>query len=159
MGSSNVVRAHAVAIQGRGRATHRIARVPGVPTGRPVDWLSMDGADWLRTQLTSFGCAACGAPYEPGRIRLLAERDGLFFVDLACTACTSRAVAIVTVETDDDDELRADPGDLIQLAIADAPVGAPPFSTDDVLDMHRLLERFEGGTVALLARLEGGSPE
>ena len=81
----------------------------------------MDGADWLRTQLTSFGCAACGAPYEPGRIRLLAERDGLFFVDLACTACASRAVAIVTVDTDDDDEPRADPGDLVQLAAGEIP--------------------------------------
>ena len=119
----------------------------------------MDGADWLRTQLTSFGCAACGAPYEPGRIRLLAERDGLFFVDLACTACASRAVAIVTVEADEDDEPRADPGDLIQLAVAEAPAGAPPFSSDDVLDMHRFLEGFEGGTVALLARLGGGSSE
>jgi hypothetical protein len=120
----------------------------------------MDGADWLRTQLTSFGCAVCGAPYEPGRIRLLAERDGLFFVDLACTACASRAVAIVTVETDEDDEPHADPGDLVQLAVeADTPVGAPAFSSDDVLDMHRFLEAFEGGTVALLARLEDGSPE
>ena len=119
----------------------------------------MDGADWLRTQLTSFGCAACGAPYEPGRIRLLAERDGLFFVDLACTACASRAVAIVTVETDDDDEPRADPGDLVQLAAGDLLPVASPVSADDVLDMHRFLERFEGGTVALLSRLEGGSPE
>lgn len=118
----------------------------------------MDGADWLRTQLTSFGCAACGAPYEPGRIRLLAERDGLFFVDLACTTCTSRAVAIVTVDTDDADAPRADPGELVQLAAEDIPRAASPVSADDVLDMHRLLERFEGGTVALLSRLEDGSP-
>ncbi len=116
----------------------------------------MDGADWLRTQLTSFGCAACGAPYEPGRIRLLAERDGLFFVDLACTECASRAVAIVTVDTDDDGP-RADPGELVQLTATDAPGAAPPVTSDDVLDMHRFLQRFEGGTVALLARLEDGS--
>lgn len=119
----------------------------------------MDGADWLRTQLTSFGCAACGAPYEPGRIRVLAERDGLFFVDLACTACASRAVAIVTVDTDDDDEPRADAGDLVQLAAGDPLVAAQPVSADDVLEMHRFLQRFEGGTVALLARLEDGSTE
>lgn len=119
----------------------------------------MDGADWLRTQLTSFGCAACGAPYEPGRIRLLAQRDGLYFVDLACTECASRAVAIVTVELDGDAEPRADAGDLFQLAPVDARRPAPPLAVDDVLDMHRLLERFEGGTVELLARLEGGPSE
>lgn len=119
----------------------------------------MDGADWLRTQLTSFGCAACGAPYEPGRIRLLAERDGLFFVDLACTACASRAVAIVTVEVDDEDEPHADAGDLMQLAPVEPPRAGDPISVDEVLDVHRLLERFEGGTVELLARLEDGPRE
>ncbi|MFN8520833.1 MAG: hypothetical protein U0667_15875 [Chloroflexota bacterium] len=118
----------------------------------------MDGADWLRTQLTSFGCAACGAPYEPGRIRLLAERDGLYFVDLACIECASRAVAIVTVELDDDDEPRADAGELVRLA-TDARAQVAPVAVDDVLDMHRFLERFSGGTVELLTRLEGGAPE
>jgi hypothetical protein len=119
----------------------------------------MDGADWLRTQLTSFGCAACGAPYEPGRIRLLAERDGLFFVDLACTECTSRAVAIVTIDTDEDDDPRANAGELVQLAAGEPRPAAPPISIDDVLDMHRFLDGFRGGTVTLLERLEGGSPE
>jgi hypothetical protein len=116
----------------------------------------MDGADWLRTQLTSFGCAACGAPYEPGRIRLLAEREGLYFVDLACMSCASRAVAIVTVELDDEEAPRADPGDLVRLTAA-RPPAPDPIDVDDVLDMHRFLERFEGGTVALLERLEDGS--
>ncbi len=116
----------------------------------------MDGADWLRTQLTSFGCAACGAPYEPGRIRLLAQRDGLFFVDLACVACASRAVAIVTVESDDQDEPRAEAGDLERLpTITQSPYGLP-VSVDDVLDMHRFLAQFEGGTRTLLERLGDG---
>ena len=119
----------------------------------------MDGADWLRTQLTSFGCAACGAAYEPGRIRLLAERDGLFFVDLACTACASRAVAIGTVEVDDQDEPHADAGDLVRLAPMGSRDQADPIGVDDVLEMHRLLKGFEGGTVELLARLGDGSRE
>ncbi len=112
----------------------------------------MDGADWLRTQLTSFGCAACGAQYEPGRIRLLAERDGLYFVDLACTECSSRAVAIVTVERDEQDEPRADTGDLVELSQPDRRSGGLPLTADDVLEMHRFLEGFEGGTRALLGR-------
>jgi hypothetical protein len=116
----------------------------------------MDGADWLRTQLTSFGCAACGAPYEPGRIRLLAERDGLYFVDLACTSCTSRAVAIVTVELDDAEASIADLSILPQrLAPADMPApGAQAVSADDVLEMHEYLADFRGDVAALL---DGGA--
>jgi hypothetical protein len=117
----------------------------------------MDGADWLRTQLTSFGCAACGQPYETGRIRLLAERDGLYFVDLACAGCTSRAVAIVTVELDEDDMPQADAGDLVHVAADRQPPSfGPPVSADDVLDMHRMLSGFEGDASDLLARLGVG---
>jgi len=119
----------------------------------------MDGADWLRTQLTSFGCAACGQPYETGRIRLLAERDGLYFVDLACASCASQAVAIVTIELDEDDIPQADAGDLIQI-VADPVRGTsgPPVTVDDVLDIHGLLSGFQGDAAALLARLDGGPP-
>lgn len=114
----------------------------------------MDGADWLRTQLTAFGCAACGEPYETGRIRLLAERDGLYFVDLACASCASQAVAIVTVELDEDDVPQADAGDLIQIVADRTRLVRPPLTADDVLDMHLVLSSFQGDTTDLLARLD-----
>jgi hypothetical protein len=66
-------------------------------------------------------------------------------------------VAIVTVELDDEEAPRADPGDLVQLTAAARPPASDPIDVDDVLDMHGFLERFEGGTVALLERLEDGS--
>ena len=118
----------------------------------------MDGADWLRTQLTSFGCAACGQPYGMGRIRLLAERDGMYFVDLACASCASQAVAIVTIELDEDDMPQADAGDLIQI-VADTGPARPALTVDDVLDMHQLLAGFRGGTTAFLERLDTGPRE
>jgi len=109
----------------------------------------MDGADWLRTQLTSFGCAACGQPFEMRHIRVLAERDGLFFVDLVCTHCGSQAVAIVTIQVDDDGA-HADVTELP--AVAAGEPASPAISADDVLAMHELLEGFEGSVTALLAR-------
>lgn len=115
----------------------------------------MDGADWLRTQLTSFGCAACGQPYESGRIRLLAERDGLFFVDLGCAHCGTQAVAIVTIQVDDDDVPHADPGELFERGSAEPAAGV--VSTDDVIAIHALLSDFEGDVPSLLARLDGRS--
>ena len=114
----------------------------------------MDGADWLRTQLTSFGCASCGQAYETGRIRVLAERDGLFFVDLGCAHCGTQAVAIVTIQLDENEVPRADAG---ELATLDHEAEREPVSADDVLQIHALLDGFDGDVDHLLERLDRGA--
>jgi hypothetical protein len=122
--------------------------------------MPMDGSEWLKTQLTSFGCAACGQPYERARIRLLAERDGLYFVDLGCSHCGTQAVAIVTIATEDEEELRIDAGEhatIASLAIDERDAG--PITADDVLAVHELLEGFHGGVDSLLALLDGRESE
>lgn len=93
----------------------------------------MDGADWLRTQLTSFGCATCGRAYESERIRILAQRDALFFVDLSCTMCGSQATAVVTVQSEGAHDMDG------QVGGVDASV-----TTDDVESMHDFLAGFDG---------------
>ena len=53
----------------------------------------MDAESWLTSELASFGCAACGQAYGEGHIRLIAQREELYFVDLSCDHCGSQAVA------------------------------------------------------------------
>ena len=53
------------------------------PRDRPVRFA--DGAT----------CTACGAPVPRDRIRILARRDDLAFVELACLACGSVAVGLL----------------------------------------------------------------
>src|SRR5215210_7004302 len=116
----------------------------------------MDGPDWLRTQLTSFTCPACGRRYRGSKIRLLAERDGLFFVDLDCAKCGSHTVAIVTVEMDDSQSLITDISD-IGISIdelpehlgEELPAAAALVTADDVLEMHEFLADFRGDVAAL----------
>jgi len=118
----------------------------------------MDSPDWLRTQLTSFTCPACGRRYRGSRIRLLAERDGLYFVDMDCSRCGSHTVAIVTVEADESEIAIVDASDF-ELALdagpehlgEELPAGAAPVTADDVLDMHEFLAGFSGDMRALLA--------
>jgi hypothetical protein len=116
-----------------------------------LDSLSMDGPDWLRTQLTSFTCPACGRRYRGSKIRLLAERDGLFFVDLDCARCGSHTVAIVTVEIDetsasitDISDLSLSTEELLEDLGEELPPGAAPVTPDDVLEMHEFLADFSG---------------
>jgi hypothetical protein len=111
----------------------------------------MDGPDWLRTQLTSFTCPACGRRYRGSKIRLLAERDGLFFVDLDCSRCGSHTVAIVTVEIDDTSASITDISDLslsteelMEHLGEELPAGAALVTADDVLEMHEFLADFKG---------------
>jgi len=118
----------------------------------------MDSPDWLRTQLTSFTCPACGRRYRGSRIRLLAERDGLYFVDLDCSRCSSHTIAIVTVETDESEIAIIDASDIERALSAepdhlgeDLPAGAAPVTADDVLEMHEFLADFEGDMRKLLA--------
>ncbi len=108
----------------------------------------MDSPDWLRTQLTSFTCPACGRRYRGSKMRVMAEREGLFFVDLDCSRCGSHTVAIVTVEIDES-EVTIEVSDVvgddeIEHLGEPLPAGAAPVTADDVLEMHQFLARFKG---------------
>jgi predicted RNA-binding Zn-ribbon protein involved in translation (DUF1610 family) len=107
----------------------------------------MEGPEWLRIQLNSFTCPACGERYRGSRIRLLAERDGLFFVDLDCSRCGSHTVAIVTFELEDAEASIADlpPMPQVDDHLGERlPARAAPVTADDVLEMHEFLAHFEG---------------
>ena len=134
----------------------RHAQIARFRSANGLDSHSMDSPDWLRTQLTSFTCPACGRRYRGSRMRLLAERDGLFFVDLDCSRCGSHTVAIVTVELDEN-EVSIEVSDAmlaeelgIQHLGEELPAGAAPVTADDVLDMHEFLTRYTGDLDALL---------
>ena len=107
----------------------------------------MDGPDWLRIQLAAFTCPACNRRYRSSRIRLLAERDGLFFVDLDCAQCGSHTVAIVTIEQEDAEASIASlpPMGTVQEHLGESlPSAAAPVTADDVLEMHEFLAHFHG---------------
>jgi len=92
-------------------------------------------------------CTACGAPVPTGRIRLLARRDGLAFVRLACDDCGSAALGLV---------MDAD-GDRPFLDVAiDAPAtgvpGSDPITQADVEAVRRDLARWHGDLVGWLDR-------
>lgn len=113
----------------------------------------MDRTAWLRERMAAYGCATCGRGFEPGGVRVLAERDGLWFLELACVPCASRSVAIVTIGADDAGERAVEAPDLEPRRAAAA--AADPIDADDVLAMHALLEGFEGDVTGLLRRLDG----
>ncbi len=87
-------------------------------------------------------------------MRVLAERETLFFVGLDCSRCGSHTIAIVTVEVDDS-EVTIEVSDVvgeedIEHLGEPLPMGAAPVTADDVLEMHQFLGEFKGKLSDLL---------
>jgi hypothetical protein len=104
----------------------------------------MDAAAWIRSRLAGFTCAACGRRYRRDRIRVLAQREALYFVALDCGACASESVAIVSLD-DGPDGLGASltVGELAEAPPVVATAGSAVLASD-VLAMHEFLGGFDG---------------
>ena len=116
----------------------------------------MDAEGWLTSELASFACAACGQPYGEAHIRLIAQREELFFVDLSCARCGSQAVAIVTIQVEGESPL-IEAGRLVRSGSAGDGEAetAPAITVDDVLDMHAFLSELGGDVRRLMAHVGG----
>jgi hypothetical protein len=92
-------------------------------------------------------CAVCGDSVPPDDVRLLARRDDLAFLQIRC-GCGSTTLAFVMAGA-------------IDIAAAEASPGSDsrsPVSSDDVLDMHTLLESWQGGIRELLGNPARSGP-
>ncbi len=68
----------------------------------------MDPRDDLDSLAGGVDCAACGEFVPTARIRILARRDDIVFVEVTCPACRSDSLGIVIAEDDEDeDEMEA----------------------------------------------------
>jgi len=93
----------------------------------------MDPQDRLQSLLDGIACSVCEAAVDGERIRLLARREDLAFVEIACLRCGSTTLGFV-----------------VDGQAEDGPAEAPPVSADDVLDMHLALESWQGDLRTLL---------
>jgi hypothetical protein len=103
-------------------------------------------------------CTACGAPVPTGRIRILARRDDLAFVQLDCVACGSGALGLLI-----DPEV-AGGEQVLDVAGDPVPVGGGtratvrPISQSDVDAIRDDLAAWDGDLVGWLDALEDSGP-
>ncbi len=113
----------------------------------------MDPHARLRHSLAGAECAACGGAIPIDRIRLLAEREDLAFVELSCPTCSLESLGIVTFPEG--------PGTTGELDIgADRAGSSPdpqPIELADVVAMRRFLASHRGDIRSLLE--DGGRSE
>ena len=94
----------------------------------------MESRDGVPSLEHGLDCAACGAAVGLDRIRILALRDDIAFVEIDCPACSSESLGIV-VRGDGDGYGEFLPADRARFQ------GAEPIDGDDVLAVHDLLRR------------------
>lgn len=96
----------------------------------------MDPRDHTPPFANGVDCAVCGRIVPAERIRILASRDDLTFVELACTACRSESLGMIVGGEADSRSAYGEflPADDARFREA-LPIGA-----DDMLTVRRLLE-------------------
>jgi hypothetical protein len=99
----------------------------------------MGPQDHLRVLLDGITCTVCEERVPADHLRLLARREDLLFLEVACDACGSTALGFVTTET--------------VLPEADRLAGVAAMSADDVLDMHALLGSWTGDLASLVGAI------
>ena len=97
----------------------------------------MDPLDHLLALPDGLDCTVCDQRVPATRIRTLARRDDLTFIEIDCEACASSTLGFLLAGQSDEPAL---------------PQGGDPITGDDVLDMHELLESWRGDLAGLLAR-------
>ena len=90
----------------------------------------MGPQDRLGALLDGMGCTVCDEHVPGHRIRVLARRDDLLFLQLDCPACGSTSLGFAADATNRPE--------------ADRLAGAAPVSSNDVLDMHVFLDSWAG---------------
>jgi len=116
----------------------------------------MDPRDRPRPLPDGATCTACGAPIPTGRIRILARRDDVAFVELDCPDCGSEALGLLMASATDGQPML----DVTQDAPAPRPpAGASelrPISETDVEAVRRDLATWDGDLVGWLDTLDDG---
>jgi hypothetical protein len=101
-------------------------------------------------------CTACGAPVPTGRIRILARRDDLAFVELACADCGSAALGLLVPAASADGspvlDVAADPP--AEGSASPRKATIRPITEADVAAVRSDLAAWDGDLVGWLDTLE-----
>jgi hypothetical protein len=98
-------------------------------------------------------CTACGANVPGGRIRILAHRDDVAFVEMDCPSCQSTTLGLLIGETDSTLDLTSDAPPAIEPARRFV---ARPITAADVDAIRRDLAEWQGDLVGWLDALDRG---
>jgi len=111
----------------------------------------MDLLELLRSQAKRYRCAACGKSMADCDINILAQQGNRALVRVTCTSCSDENLLQIVFQgegvTEEDGETApaAQPRRRRPTIDEGRPEGAEPISADELLDLHNMLDGFDGG--------------
>lgn len=95
---------------------------------------------FIKKLLSNMKCGICGRNYESANVNILGHREDLWFLSVFCTSCKSQGIVAAIIKEGKSPEV------ITELTEAERAkfTTAPSIGSDDVLDMHTFLEKFEG---------------
>jgi hypothetical protein len=112
----------------------------------------MDPRDQLRPLLDGVGCTVCGSLVPAERIRILAHRDDLAFVELSCPGCGSTTLGMLQAAGDGSAVLDVAPFGELTPADEARRTGSGPITARDVKAARAFLAGWDGDLLGLLRR-------
>ena len=112
----------------------------------------MDPRDQLRPLLDGVGCTVCASLVPAERIRILAHRDDLAFVELSCPGCGSTTLGMLQAADDGSAVLDVAPFGELTPADEARRTGSGPITAQDVKAARAFLAAWDGDLVGLLRR-------
>ena len=118
----------------------------------------MDPRDQLRPLLDGVGCTVCASLVPADRIRILAHRDDLAFVELSCPGCGSTTLGMLQAAGDGSAILDVAPFGGLTPADEARRTGSGPITAQDVKAARAFLAGWDGDLVGLLRRSDEPHP-
>lgn len=103
---------------------------------------------FIRRLMSTIKCSVCGERYEAKNIKVLGHRDDVWFLNVSCPACYSRALVAATVREGKPSRAITD---LTEAETAEF-VRATAISGDDILDLHDFFRDFDGDFASLFGK-------
>lgn len=100
-------------------------------------------------------CSVCSRPFELDDIHVLGQRGDVWLLAIYCSHCDTRALVFAQMQVEEGTPQVSEPSPAEQEWFE----SLPPISVDDVLDVHRFLQDFEGDVYDLLGVHRAGSQD
>ncbi len=102
----------------------------------------------IKKLVSTVKCNVCGAHYEINNIEIVGHQDGTWFLNIFCPTCDRESFVAAIIKKEKAQEIITD----LTEEEFNAPVRAKLINSDDLLDLHNFLKKFDGDFIQLFGR-------